>query len=111
MLQNKDEVSAMKSLDVLLFSSFCGNILRSPGLEQAIYSNQAIASGVNPCHLYSDDLNTVRRVESFIGNKKDGFRWVLLVNHWQGEARFGLIRTGESSTTGLRNRFVFLIGS
>ena len=47
-------------------------------------------------------------MESFIGNKKDGFRWVLLVNRWQGEARFGLIRTGESSTTGLRNRFVFL---
>ena len=27
----------------LTFTSFCGDILRSPGLEQAIYSNQAIA--------------------------------------------------------------------
>ena len=32
----------------LTFASFCGNILRSPGLEQAIYSNQAIAREWTP---------------------------------------------------------------
>lgn len=32
----------------LTFTSFCGNILRSPGLEQAICSNQTIARESTP---------------------------------------------------------------
>ena len=73
--------------------------------KQAIYSE--LAKGRKSATVTCTWMR-LKEWKSFMVNKREGFRWALIVGCWQGEAGFGLIRNRESSTSGLGSIPVFL---